>query len=129
MNVAKFVVSWGMVFCYVVLNAFGALLIKHEINRVGEANITSFHSILIYFVKLLTSYKVLLGLVAIFLSALAWFVALSRMDLSVAYPIAVGLSFLLIVTSSVLFFHESLTPIKLLGLLFLILGLIFVSRS
>ena len=65
--------------------------------------------------SLFSSLQVWGGLLAIFISALAWIIALSKMELSVAYPVAIGLNFLIIMTFSVLVNGEPLTVNKMVG--------------
>lgn len=129
MNIAKLLLSWGMVLSYVVLNSAGALLIKYRILQLGETHFHSFESFTRYFARLMTSYEVIGGFGAIFLSALAWMIALSKMDLSVAYPVGIGLNFLIIVSTAVLVYDEVLSTNKIIGIVLLLLGLIFASRS
>lgn len=121
--------NWGLIFLYVVFNSAGALLIKNQINALGPVRLVSFSSTLFYFGKLLSSWQVVGGFAAIFISALAWMTALSRMELSIAYPIAVGLNFLLIVGLSFLFFSEPLTFYKVLGVFLLLAGLFCITRA
>lgn len=129
MNASKMILAWSMVFIYALLNSSGALIIKLKLNRLGEVHVSSFRSFLSYFVTLFTSYEVLCGLAFIFISALAWMVALSKMELSIAYPVGVGLNFLFILAMSILFVGEEMTFYKAIGIFFIFLGMIFMSKT
>jgi len=67
-----------------------------------------------------------------FLSALAifiiWCTILSRLDLSVAVPVA-SFSYITIPVISALFFHESIPPLRWAGISFILTGVMLVSLS
>jgi multidrug transporter EmrE-like cation transporter len=65
--------------------------------------------------------------VAAFIAALAWMAAMTRLELSRAYPF-VSLSFVLVLVSSAVFFDESLTAAKVLGVALILAGLVVGSR-
>ena len=70
-----------------------------------------------------------LGFICYGLAAVLWFSALPRADLSVSYPVLVGLTFVLVVSGSVVVFHESLPWDKVLGLVLILAGVVFVARA
>jgi multidrug transporter EmrE-like cation transporter len=55
-------------------------------------------------------------------------VALSKLELSKAYPVSSAAAIVLIVLTSLLFFKESLDPLKIAGLALLISGIFLVLR-
>jgi multidrug transporter EmrE-like cation transporter len=55
-------------------------------------------------------------------------VALSKLELSKAYPVSSAVAIVLIVLTSFLFFKESLDPLKVIGLALLISGIFLVLR-
>ena len=57
-----------------------------------------------------------------------WLTALSRVDLSYAYPFA-SLSYVVMLTASWLLFHEDISAVRLLGTLIVGLGVFIISRS
>jgi len=63
------------------------------------------------------------------LSALVWFSVISTEQLSTAYPILVSLTFLLVTGGSVLFFHESVSTLKAVGLLIILGGIWIVATK
>jgi multidrug transporter EmrE-like cation transporter len=58
-----------------------------------------------------------------------WMVILSRVDLSVAYPITIGLTITCIAIGSVLLFGEALTPLRLGGMALVFIGIALIVRS
>lgn len=117
-----------LIFFNVLFNAIGALAIKYQVNKLGEINLSSLRASGTYFLKLLSSIVVLTGLVAVVIAAGLWMLALSRLNLSIAYPIATGLNFIVVVSAAILFFKESLAPKKVLAL-FLSLCSIFLLNT
>jgi multidrug transporter EmrE-like cation transporter len=129
MNLKQLVLTWGMIFSYVILNSAGALLIKQKLFQIGEFSSENLATSWRFFVSLFSSLQVWGGLLAIFISALAWIIALSKMELSVAYPVAIGLNFLIIMTFSVLVNGEPLTVNKMVGVGLIMVSLFFLFRS
>jgi multidrug transporter EmrE-like cation transporter len=74
------------------------------------------------------SLPVLMGLACFGLSAIAWLLVLSKIPLSVAYPF-VALGIAITVTAGKLLFGEPVTGEKLLGIILIVAGVLFVSVS
>jgi small multidrug resistance pump len=68
----------------------------------------------------------LLGFVFFGLNALFYFIALHNLPLSIAYPIMVGMSLLIINTFAFIYLGEQITVLQIVGYLFLILGILII---
>jgi len=68
------------------------------------------------------------GLLSALLIFVIWSTILSKIDLSVAVPIA-SFSYLLIPIVSIIFLHEKVTSLRWVGIFFIILGVVSVSVS
>lgn len=68
------------------------------------------------------------GFITVFLTFAIWSTILSRIDLSVAVPIA-SFSYLLVPLVSIFFLHEQVTALDWTGIFFILVGVIFVSIS
>jgi multidrug transporter EmrE-like cation transporter len=128
MNMNKFFLSWGMVLGYVVLNSFGALVIKYKIDAIGEVQLGSVKSFFNYFIELLKSPLIICGILSIFISAFVWMTALSRLQISLAYPVAVGLNFLIVVTVALIFLKEHLSVEKVIGIVLIFISIFLLTR-
>lgn len=128
MNMNKFLLSWGMVIGYVVLNSFGALIIKYKINAIGEVQLGSLKSFVNYFMELLKSPLIICGILSIFISAFVWMTALSRLQISLAYPVAVGLNFFVVVTVALIFLKEQLSVEKVIGIVLIFVSIYLLTR-
>ncbi|MDH4121423.1 MAG: EamA family transporter [Deltaproteobacteria bacterium] len=68
------------------------------------------------------------GFLSAFLASLCWMMVLTKFQLSYAYPF-MSASFILVLFLSMFLFHESLNFHKLIGLSFIIIGLIISSKG
>lgn len=110
----------------VLLATSGQLLLKQGMIRVGK--ISSLASAPSMILTALLNPIVLAGLAFFAISALSWMVVLSRVKLSVAYPM-VSLGYVAVVFFSWLIFKESVKPITIVGCLTIALGVFFISRG
>jgi drug/metabolite transporter (DMT)-like permease len=70
--------------------------------------------------------KIIFGMLLYFLALLIYLYALSNLQLSVAYPF-LSFSFIFVTIFSVLFLKEKITFRRMVGILFIIIGVILVS--
>jgi drug/metabolite transporter (DMT)-like permease len=63
-----------------------------------------------------------------FLSIVLWFLALRTIKLSIAFPLQ-SLGYVIVTFASYLVFSEKIGKFQVLGLIFILLGAYFVSRS
>lgn len=71
---------------------------------------------------------IFLSLFLTLLGGISWMIALTKFPLSYAYPF-IGLTFLIILISSNLLFNEPFNIYKILGVLFIIIGIFLSSQS
>ncbi|MDI6817627.1 MAG: SMR family transporter [Actinomycetota bacterium] len=78
--------------------------------------------------KAAVSPAILLG-IAFFGSALiAYSFVLSKINLSIAYPVMTSIGFLIVITASALFFKETITIIQMAGFILILAGVWLVAR-
>ena len=68
------------------------------------------------------------GLALYGISSLVWLIVLSRLDLSYAYPLLASM-YIVLPLLSMVFLKESIPPLRWLGMLVVIAGVILVSRG
>ncbi len=76
----------------------------------------------------LKSPLILGGLLLFVISAFLWIIALTRVDLSFAYPL-IGTSYILILLFSRIFFGEDVNVFRWVGALLVALGVALISRG
>lgn len=105
-----------------VFNALANIAIKFGMrNYTGGMNL----GFVSYVVKNPT---VILGIFLFGFAFVGYSFVLSKLQLSIAYPIMTGIGFLLVSVFSLLLFNESLNLFKILGIVFIFIGIIFLSR-
>ncbi len=109
-----------------ILNSLGAVAIKSVVHRNGAIDPGSAKGIFSFVTTTLLAPLVLAGLFSIGLSACAWIVALSRMQLSVAYPVAVALNCLIVVSVGLAAFGEAFSWNKFAGIGLLLASLVLL---
>ena len=109
----------------VLLGASGQILMKYGTMRVEtNADDSAFDLLLKYF----TNISVLGGVGLYALSAITWIFALSKVQLSYAYPM-VALGYVVVVAASYFIFGDSISVMRVAGLLAIVIGVILISQS
>lgn len=106
---------------YVTASTAGVLIIKNFFNNVYFKNIFEF-------VFQLFNLNLICGIFLYVIGFIMWMYVLSRMNLSIAYPVAITLSFLAILVSSILLLKEELTINIMVGSLMCVAGIIFMLK-
>jgi multidrug transporter EmrE-like cation transporter len=111
----------------VFLTVYGQLLLKW---RVGywQSHLPVGVGKMQFLIKLFTDLWVIQSIVLAMLAMASWMFVLTKFELSYAYPFT-SLSFALVLVFSYLIFAESITMTKLIGVAFIILGVIISSRQ
>lgn len=68
------------------------------------------------------------GLLSVLLTFIVWSTILSKIDLSVAVPVC-SFSYILVPLTCIIFLHEKISFLRWSGIIFILLGVIFVSLS
>ena len=111
----------------VVTGAVGQVMLKKGMLSLGPLTLTA-KDLIGTALKIGTNPFVFFGL-AIYVSGIIFcLVALSRVDLSFAYPFA-SLSYVLMMIASWIFFKENITLLRVAGSLVIIAGVWLVSRG
>jgi uncharacterized membrane protein len=108
----------------IACTAYGQLILKREMNLVWDS-LQHYSTVGLYIQFLLRPF-VISGFAAAGLASLFWIAALSRFQLSFAYPF-MSLSFVCVVVMSILLFGETLNMYKVLGVLSICGGLVFLG--
>jgi multidrug transporter EmrE-like cation transporter len=120
-------ISFALVLIGVLLNAAAQLLLKAGTNAVGQFE---FHldNVLPVGMKLAFEPHILGGLTCYVISVVIWIMALSRVPVSVAYPM-LSIGYIVNAFAAFYLFDEPLAGQKLLGIGFIVVGVWLVARS
>jgi drug/metabolite transporter (DMT)-like permease len=114
-------VAWIYVAVTLGLTVYGQLTVKWRVLQHGRIP-EGLNGRATYLANLLIDPWVLSALLAAFIAALAWMAALSRLEISRAYPF-MGLSFVVVLLMSGVFFGETITTAKIAGVLLVVTGI------
>jgi multidrug transporter EmrE-like cation transporter len=111
----------------ILFTVYGQIVLKWQVSRLGPLPLEMGDKLLVL-VRLLVNPWVMSCIVAGLLAFLCWIAALTRFQLTYAYPF-VSVTFALVLILGAIFFGESLTVGKVAGVAFIILGVVIGSRG
>ena len=120
-------VAFGLVLAAIVIGTGGQLLLKAGVNTIG-AFAFSLDNVLPVGMKLALEPRILVGLSCYVVSLTFWILALSRVEVSVAYPMG-SIGFALNAVLAWWLLGEAVTPMRMLGIVVIIIGVWLVARS
>jgi multidrug transporter EmrE-like cation transporter len=119
--------AFTLVMCGVLLNAVAQLLLKAGTNAVGAFEFSGANVLPIGW-KLATQPFIVAGIGCYVISVVVWILALSRVQVSIAYPM-LSVGYVVNAIAAWYLFGESVTPARMLGIGVIILGVFIVARS
>ncbi len=108
-------------------SAVGQIMVKKGMNDLGEITL-SLNQLPAILWKMVTNPYVFWGLAVYLVGTVFWLAALSRVDLSYAYPLA-SLTYLIMIVASWGLFNERITLGRLIGTIVIGIGVILVYRN
>jgi len=113
--------KWIILTAAIVFNALANILIKAGVRGGQDSLLTTLKA------KWLSPF-IMGGILSFALALAAYSYVLSKMNLSVAYPIMTGAGFMLIAIASCLFFKEMITLLQIMGFILIMLGIWLLVR-
>ena len=120
-------VSFSLVLAGVLLNAAAQLLLKAGTNQIGVFAFTP-ENVLPIGLRLAGEPFVLGGLACYVVSVLIWIMALSRVEVSIAYPM-LSIGYVVNAAAAWYLFGEAMTAQRMVGIATIIVGVFIVARS
>ena len=117
------ILGWGMVLVFVLLNVFGSLTLKAQVHKFGNLSFSTVRDGFVLLLRIISSGPILLAVGSLFAAIVAWMVVLANLELSRAYPVAIGLNCLGVMIASILFFAEPFSFFKILGIVLILIGI------
>jgi multidrug transporter EmrE-like cation transporter len=121
--------TWGIVVLSALFDSYAAFIVKGQFNNLGKINFSSISSVFDYLLIFLKNPILLSAAITFLLAPALWFLALNRLDLSLAYPILVGFHLIFVLFFGVLFLNEPFNLNKILGSICIFISLIFFYKS
>ena len=120
-------VSFSFLMLGVCLNAVAQLLLKAGTNAIGQFAFSA-GNIVPVGIKLALEPHILGGLACYVVSVVVWILGLSRVDVSIAYPM-LSVGYVLNAVAAWYLFGEAVSVTRLAGIGVIIIGVYIVARS
>lgn len=118
--------SFVLILLCVSLNTFAQVLMKRGLNRLGVLEF-QWSDLLTTIFKVAQNPFIVSGIFCFVLSLGLWLMALSRLELSVAYPM-LSISYILTALLGYWFLGENLSTLRVFGIVVIMFGVYLVSR-
>jgi len=120
-------ISYLFVFITIFLTVYSQIVIKWQVVAAGAFPV-GLADRLWFLAKLLINPWVISALAAGLLAVVSWMAAMTKLELSHAYPF-MSLAFVLVLVLSALVFHEPVNTWKVAGLVLITVGIIVGSQG
>jgi drug/metabolite transporter (DMT)-like permease len=117
----------GLMLTGISLNAVAQLLLKAGTNAIGAIHLTPNNWFDIG-LKVATQWPILGGLCCYVLSVVVWIIGLSRVDVTIAYPM-LSLGYILNAFGAWYFLGETLSVQRLLAIGVILIGVVWLART
>lgn len=115
------------IFGTIAFTVYGQIMLKWRIDKYGDLPADLFDK-LQFILRLLLDPLILSGFLSAFVASLFWMAAMTKFDISFAYPF-MSFAFVLVFIISVFLFGEPITTNKVIGLALIVLGIIVTNQS
>lgn len=110
----------------VFLTVIGQILLKQGVTKVGEIN--NLKVFLSKFTQIIWNPYVIGGISIYGFTTFVWLVILSRVKLSIAYPM-LSLGYVIAIPCSRIFFKESIPVVRIIGAIIICIGVYLVAQG
>ncbi len=120
-------VSFSLIFTGVMLNAAAQILMKAGTNAIGHFEFSAANILPIGW-KLATEWHIITALFCYGISVVVWILALSRVPVSIAFPM-LSMAYVVNALAAYYLLGEPFSTTKLVGMAVIIVGVIIISRA
>jgi multidrug transporter EmrE-like cation transporter len=118
-----FIFTWGFIMTAAVFDVVAVILIKMRLNILGPVKFSSFTETFTYCINVISTVQTFFATLVILLSPVLYGFALSRINLSTAYPLIIGFSAISLVLCSIFILNEPVSTNKLIGIITIVCGI------
>ncbi len=119
--------TFALILTGVLLNAGAQLLLKAGVQPLGELSI-GWATLLPTLLRVLGQWPIIAGLACYVVSVGVWIVGLSRVEVSLAYPM-LSLGYVVNALAAWWLFGEALGPMRWAGMMLILAGVLVMSRT
>lgn len=121
------IVDHFFIFATIIFTVYSQLVMRWQVMAAGPLPVDTSGKAS-YVINLLFTPWVLSGIVATFLAGVSWMLAMTKFEISYAYPF-VSLNYILVLVAAFFLFNETLSVTKLIGSALVVVGVVVVSRG
>ena len=111
----------------IIFTVYSQIIIRWQVSNAGD--LPEDFTGKVYFIgNLFLNPWILSSIFATLFAGISWMLAMTRFEISYAYP-WVSLNFIFMLALGVLLFNESLSTAKLLGTFLIIVGIVVIARN
>ncbi len=119
--------AFGLILTGVLLNAFAQLALKASVRGMGEIHVTT-ATLMPVALRLASEPWLWAGLFLYGISVIVWILALSRVDVSIAYPM-LSIGYIVNALIAWAWLGEVLSTARVLGIGVIVVGVIILARG
>ena len=123
-----FIYSWGLIIMAAFVDVVAIMIIKLRLNKLGPIDLTMFRSIIKYCYEVISTPLTFTACILLLLSPVLYGFALSRLNLSSAYPVAIGIGCIFLIFVSYYVLNEPITLKKLSGIILILAGVFIIYK-
>ena len=127
MNTTEGITGFANVLGSVLCTVYGQIIVKWQVSKAGALP-ASLAERIPFLLGLIFNPWILSGILAGFFALVCWLAAMTKFELSYAYPF-MSLAFVFVLVLSAVLFHEPLTVAKIMGVVLIIAGIVVGSRG
>ena len=111
----------------IIFTVYSQLVMRWQVSRAGPLP-TELVDKVQYIATLLLNPWVMSGILATFGAGVSWMLAMTKFEISYAYPF-VSLTYIVVLVAGTLLFNEMVTTTKVAGTLLVLLGIIVIAKG
>jgi len=120
-------IEHSFIFFTVIFTVYSQLIMRWQVSSAGPLPLGTSARVA-YVTDLFLNPWVMSGIVATFLAGVSWMLAMTKFEISYAYPF-VSLNYILVLATGFLLFQETVSFAKLAGSALVILGVIIIAKG
>ena len=124
----QFILNHFYLLLSILLGVVSQLIIKWKMSAFSFDNYETWQEKFSLAFSMLLNPYIIIALVLTLLAGVTWMIAMTKFEISYAYPFTL-LALVLVTIFSFIFFGESINIYKLIGIVFIILGIVVISKG
>lgn len=111
----------------IFFTVYSQLIMRWQVSNAGPLP-SDFSDKLKFIFSLLLNPWVISGIVSTFLAGVSWMLAMTKFDISYAFPF-VSLNYIIILFAGIVIYHEPINLMKVVGSLIVVVGIVVLSKG